>query len=143
MRFAISEKDGVPLVAPRSSTNTTRKTRSDSKPCTIPDLDFADDIIILSPTLHQARATLHRLEEAALSIGLTISSGKGKTEYFTRSKICDAERIFTLPLADGRPVPKVSQYKYLGTNVLNPQADSNSRVNLAWKMFVILNRNLE
>ena len=138
MRFAISEKDGVPLVAPRSSTNTTRKTRSDSKPCTIPDLDFADDIILLSPTLHQARATLHRLEAAAVSIGLKINSGKDKTEYFTIGKICDNDKIFTLSLADGRPVPKVSQYKYLGTNVLNPQADFNSRVNLAWKMVVSL-----
>ena len=121
----------MPLVAPRSYTNTTRKTRSDNKPCTIPDLDFADDIILLSPTLHQARATLHRFEVAAVSIGLKVSSGKDKTEYFTIGKICDNDRIFTLSLADGCPVLKVLQYKYLGTNVLNPQADFNSRVNLA------------
>ena len=56
LRASISDKDGVPLVA--HSTNS-RVTRSSVGARTIPDLDFADDIVLLCPTLHQARVTLH------------------------------------------------------------------------------------
>ena len=138
MRIAISDQDGVPLVAPRSQANILRRTRGDNNPRTIADLMFADDIILFCSTLHQARAMLHRLEAAALLIGLKINAGKDKTEYFSIGEIKDEENIFSLSLTDGRPIPKVSQYKYLGTNVLRPQEDFNTRIALAWKVIVTL-----
>ena len=135
LRASISDKDGVPLVAHSTSS---RVTRSSVGARTIPDLDFADDIVLLCPTLHQARVTLHRLEAAALTIGLKINSGKDKTEFFTIGTVRDDEALFSLTLSDGRPVPKVDQYKYLGCNVLRSHADLNTRIGLGWKALVSL-----
>ena len=49
LRASISDKDGVPLVAHSTSS---RVTRSSVGARTIPDLDFAHDIVLLCPTLY-------------------------------------------------------------------------------------------
>ena len=135
LRASIFEQDGVPLSACSTGTRITRR-RDGAR--VITDLDFADDIILFCPTLHQARATLHRVEAVALTIGLRINSGREKTEYFTIGRIRDEENLFSLSLADGRTVPKVDHYKYLGTNILKPLVDLSTRIGLAWKSLITL-----
>ena len=138
LRAAILDNDGIPLVSSHTKRHPLRRTRSDHRHSTITDLDFADDIILLCPTMHQARATLHRLEAAALTIGLRINSGKDKTEFFCIGWIQDRDNLHTLSLRDGRSVPKVPHYKYLGTNIIRPDMDFNNRIAMAWKVIVSL-----
>jgi hypothetical protein len=48
----------------------------------ITDLDFADDIVLLSNEIHQARTLVNRVEEECLKIGLKINAKKTKSMFF-------------------------------------------------------------
>lgn len=56
-----------------------RSTRHPAK--TITDVDYADDIALLSDTIQEASELLHRVEKAAREIGLYINSDK--TEFIS------------------------------------------------------------
>ena len=42
------------------------------------DLDFADDLALMSHTKHQMQSKTHTLDEISKSIGLNIHAGKSK-----------------------------------------------------------------
>jgi hypothetical protein len=66
-------------------------------------------------------------EEEALKIGLRINMGKGKTERFHIN--ADPGIVLT---TDGKPIPIVSEYKYLGANTLNQTANVATRIEQSW-----------
>ena len=56
-------------------------------PLNITDLDFADDIALLSDTAEQAQEFLNRVETAALHVGLHMSSKKTKLMTFNQQTV--------------------------------------------------------
>ena len=47
------------------------------------DLDFADDIVLLSNEIEQAKNLVHSAEAECLKVGLRLNAGKTKAMFFT------------------------------------------------------------
>ena len=91
----------------------------------ITDLDFADDIALLSDTLHQAQNLLSRVESAAESVGLQMNATKTK---FMAYNISDNT---TLSTKDGSHLEQVNDFQYLGSWVDESEKDFQIRQALA------------
>ena len=90
----------------------------------ITDLDFADDIALPSNTVEDAEALLHALEEAAAYVGLHCNATK--TEYTSSAAnplICSRF---------GETIKHVTDFKYLGSYIMNSEKDFKTRKALAW-----------
>ena len=98
-------------------------TRHPSKHLT--DLDFADDLSLLSNYLEDAQLLLHSLEHAASLVGLHLN--KDKTQYITTSK---SESV--IKTSDGHAIKKVEDFKYLGAWIMDSGKDFNTRKAQAW-----------
>ena len=104
----------------------------------IRDLDFTDDIVLLSNEIDQARALVHSVEEECLKVGLRINSRKTKAMYFN----VDTEPIHTLEwLGIKRAITQQDDqdFKYLGS-WCNKDRDIQSCKALAWKSLHKLNK---
>ena len=104
LRNSISLEQGLTIVS--------RKSRR-VPAVTVTDLDFADDLALLSDTIQNAESLLHDLEEAAHLVGLSLNARK--TE-FMQINIEDDSVIKAL---DGTTLKTVEDFKYLGSYVAN------------------------
>ena len=95
------------------------------------DLDFADDIALISSTMKQCQDKVNKLKKAAQQVGLKINVGKTKTMRFNpRSQA---------PIKIGTDeIEEVDQFTYLGA-VMNKaggsEVDIRKRIGKAWAAF--------
>ena len=91
------------------------------------DLDFADDIALLSNDIRQAQELLDHVQTEAKKIGLGINSTK--TKFIALNSPADVKLI-----ADDREeIQKVDDFKYLGSYVMSSSRDIKIRKAKAWK----------
>ncbi|KAI8477689.1 Exportin-5 [Branchiostoma belcheri] len=96
-------------------------------PKVVTDLDFADDIALLSVELHQAQQLLRNVETSVARVGLQMNAGKTKFMAFNQqSPVC-------LKTTDGSTLEKVEDFKYLGSHMESTAKDINSRKAAAWR----------
>ena len=104
---------------------TLTKARSSRYPAqSITDVDYADDLALLSDTVEEATKLLHLVEEAASEIGLYINAGK--TEF-----ICYNEEG-EIKLRNGTNIKPVKEFVYLGSNIQSTERDIEIRKAKAW-----------
>ena len=123
MRKAIEEQFGF-TITPRQSRRIPAKT--------ITDLDFADDIALLSDMIEQARKLLLAVEKECKAVGLDINAKKTK---FISYNIMEE---FQLSLADGTRINRsvtqagTQDFQYLGAWIDNTWQDIKVRKGQAW-----------
>lgn len=93
----------------------------------ITDLDFADDICLLSDNMQQAQQLLTLVETECNKVGLHLNSRK--TEVMTYN-IKDS---LHLKVASGAELKNVEDFKYLGSWVDSTEKDIKIRKALAWQ----------
>ena len=92
----------------------------------IADLDFADDIALLSDGIKQAQELLLRVERECSKVGLRLNGPK--TKYLVYN--IDQHALQTL---DGTTLEVQDDFKYLGSWVDGAEKDINVRKALAWR----------
>jgi len=92
-------------------------------PITITDLNFADDLVLLSNEIDQAQEILTRVESELGKINA------GKTKFIA----CNEQNDDSLTTIDGRVLEKVEDYKYLGAWIKSSDKDLKIRKAMAWK----------
>lgn len=97
------------------------------------DLDFADDLALISESIKHAEELLHSLETAASQVGLYCN--EGKTEFLSSSN--NDDQLFSL---NNVPINRVNDFKYLGSFISDSEKDFKVRKALAWKACNKLNR---
>lgn len=95
-------------------------------PVQVTDLDFADDIALLSNEIHQAQELLKLLETEADRVGLHVNAKKTEVMAFNQDEPCN---ITTLA---GRLIKLVDNFKYLGGRMKSSDNDIKVRKALAW-----------
>ena len=90
------------------------------------DLDFADDIVLLSDNISQAQTLLALVEKECLEIGLTINAKKTKAMSVNLP-------LTSLRTANDIPVETVDDFKYLGSWINCTTQDIKVRKAMAWK----------
>ena len=96
-------------------------------PVNITDLDFTDDIALLSDTAAQAQELLSNVENAALRVGLHMNAKK--TQFIVYNQPTQVE-IHTV---DGSCLEEVKDFKYLGSWVQSTEQDIKVRKAMVWK----------
>ena len=128
MRQAIGNNDlelGFKLDRKRSRRHT---------PILITDLDFADDIALVTEKLEQAQDFVHRVQENAAKIGLQLNSDK--TEFMSFNQVQDT----VLKTVNNDNIKKVDNFEYLGTWIDDTANDVKVRKTLAWNSCNKLNK---
>ena len=120
--------------APRQATGKDRKRNRRHNPDVITDLDFADDIALVTEELEQAQDFLHRVLENAAKIGLHLDSDK--TEFMSFNQAQDS----VLKTVNNQNIKKVDNFKYLGAWIEDTAIDVKVRKALAWKACSKLNK---
>jgi len=92
------------------------------------DLDFADDISLLSDAIVQAQELLHRVEHECNKVGLGLNGPK--TKYLTYNI---EEDHAPHPTRNGTILEEKKDFKYLGSWVDETRKDINVRKALAWR----------
>ena len=92
------------------------------------DLDFADDIVLMTDTIEDNQLFLSTVELCAEDVGLFIN--KNKTEFI----------VVGTPVQSGLsvlsgPIKKVDDFKYLGSYIMNSQKDISVRIGIAWASY--------
>ena len=90
----------------------------------ITDLDFADDIALVSDLVANAESLLHSLENAARLVGLHCN--ESKTEVISSTPNC------SFVSSAGNSINQVEDFKYLGSFVMDSEKDIKFRKALAW-----------
>lgn len=94
-------------------------------------LRFADDILLITERVDEAREMLSRLETASKSIGLKINTNK--TQYMTNLVVSGSISI------GENNITQVTSYKYLGHEICigrdNQTREINRRIGLTWSAF--------
>ena len=104
----------------------------------ISDLDFADDIVLLSNQIEQAKKLLHSVELECISVGLKLNAGKTKAMFFN----VNVQPLFC---RDGTEIKQAltdtgeQDFIYLGSWCTKDR-DINTRKALAWKSLHKLNK---
>ena len=96
-------------------------------PVTITDLDFADDIALISEEIAEAQEMLNRVETETLRIGLHLN--EKKTEIMINEH--DPE-LLAITSKNGKKLKVVENFKYLGGRMKNSEVDFEIRKALAW-----------
>ena len=110
-----------------------RQTHPDSRlrtqpDVTLPDLDFADDIVLLDPEENRAGRHFRDLEHAARAVGLAVNYQKTKLMYCN----CTPSQ----PTHDDlRQMDIVTDFKYLGSRIVSSLEDFRQRKAIAWNKF--------
>ena len=102
-----------------------RKSRRHPKEA-LTDLDFADDIALLSDAVSQAQELLLRVEEECAYVGLGLNGPKTK---YLKYNIDDSTPLRT---SDGTVLECKDDFKYLGTWMDSTEKDIAVRKALAW-----------
>ena len=107
-------------------TITPRKSRRVG-PLNMTDLDFADDIALLSDTATQAQELLNKVEDAALCVGLHMNAKKTQFMAYNQPSCVSIKTV------DGNSLEEVHDFKYLGAWVQSSDQDIKVRKAMAWK----------
>ena len=91
------------------------------------DLDFADDIALLSDTEIEAQELLRNVENAALCVGLHMNAKKTQVMAFNQPGCVEIQTV------QGSLLEEVKDFKYLGSWVKSSEQDIKVRKALAWK----------
>ena len=89
------------------------------------DLDFADDLAMISESIKDAESLLQSLELAASQVGLYCN--EGKTEFITLSRTSSE-----LKSMNNSTIKMVEDFQYLGYYIMDSQRDFKIRKALAW-----------
>ena len=103
-----------------------RKRSRRHNPNVITDLDFADDIALMTEELEQAQDFLHCVQENAAKIGLHLNSDK--TEFMTFNEVQDT----ILKTVNNENIKKIDNFKYLGAWIDDTANDVKVRKALTW-----------
>ena len=104
---------------------TMEKQRSRRYPAkTITDVDYADDLALLSDTISEATVLLHHLEKAAKGVGLYVNIKK--TEFMSYNQQGNIKSLA------GKEIKYVEEFTYLGSNIASSQKDIDIRIGKAW-----------
>ena len=103
-------------------------------PKIVTDLDFADDIALLSELVDQAQELLTRVETSAAKIGLEMNAKKTKVMAYNHD---EEIKIMT---RDGSQLEVVQDFKYLGSWIDSTEKDIKIRKAEAWKALNKLNK---
>ncbi len=93
----------------------------------ITDLDFAEDIALLSEQIQQAQNLLTKVESQCGTVGLRINAKKTKCMTYN---IVEPVDIYT---QDGSILEVVEDFKYLGSLTESTEAYIKARKASAWK----------
>ena len=111
---------------------TLSKARSKRYPAeTITDVDYADDIALMSDNIQDATYLLHNIENTAKEIGLYINAKK--TEFISYN------HQGTIQTVEGENIKSVLDFTYLGSNIASTEKDINIRIKKAWGAINSLN----
>ena len=91
------------------------------------DLDFADDIALLSNDIYQAQELLNLVQSESKKIGLTLNSTK------TKFIALNSPNGVQLVAEDEEVIEQVADFKYLGSYVMSSTKDIKIRKAKAWK----------
>jgi exonuclease III len=94
----------------REARGTGRATRHTQAEVRLTDMDYADDIVVLSHTVDGLRMLMEAVELRAATVGLKVNFKPGKTEYMVFN-IPDAPPL----VCNGKQVVLTDEYKYLGS----------------------------
>ncbi|VDP29762.1 unnamed protein product [Schistosoma margrebowiei] len=94
------------------------KSKEDGEFCQLDDLDFANDLALLSHTYEQIQLKTASVAALSASAGLSIHKGKTKTLKYNREN----SNPITL---DGKTLEDVESFTYLG-NIINEQGGSDA-----------------
>ena len=95
-------------------------------PTIITDLDFADDIALISSEIDQAQVILSRLESEAKQVGLHLNAKKTEVMSFNQ------DAAPAIKSSAGNTLKVVSNFKYLGGWMQRTEKDFSIRKALAW-----------
>lgn len=96
-------------------------------PKVLTDLDFADDIALLSEEIQQAQELLFRVERSVAKVGLAMNAGKTKVMSFNiKSKV-------DINTANGTHLEEVDDFRYLGAWMASTDKDIKFRKASAWR----------
>ena len=93
----------------------------------VTDLDFADDLAIVTEDVQHAKELLRALEDAAAEVGLIINCKK------TKVLACGKIPPFSITLRADSAIEHVSDFKYLGSWIRTSDKDISIRKALATK----------
>ena len=97
----------------------------------ITDLDFADDIVLMSDTVEQASILLQRVERECEAVGLRLNSPKTKA-MFLNTDVAPLENILGEIISQALTDTGEQDFKYLGSWCDNAR-DISVRKALAWQ----------
>ena len=95
----------------------------------VTDLDFADDIVLCSPTVEGAQRMLTAVELGALTVGLELNVKK--TKYIITDPSGNIPKATTTMLTKNGPIEEVDKYRYLGVWT-DTDFDIEQRLGQAW-----------
>lgn len=88
------------------------------------DIDFANDLTLLSNTIENAEELLHHIELAAREVGLHIDAKK--TEYMSINYAGIMKSL------DDQMISEVLNFVYLGSEIQSPEKEMTTRIEKAW-----------
>ena len=91
----------------------------------ITDVDYADDLAIITDNVANAVKLLHEIEDAACSIGLYVNADK--TKFINYNNNNDTIKTLT-----GKDIKNVNEFVYLGSNIASTEKDVDTRLGKAW-----------
>ena len=100
----------------------------------ITDLDFADDISLLSDTVEKACKLLDEVEQQCSRIGLGVNAKK------TKVMPINAKETVRVTTRDGTPLEVVNDFNYLGAWIASTQHDIKVRRAKAWSALNSMNK---
>ena len=92
----------------------------------ITDADYADDLCIISDLLNDATVLLHRIEEAAIKIGLLVNAKKTEFMAFNQA------HTGSIKSKTNQDIKAVQEFTYLGSNIASTKRDIEIRLAKAW-----------
>ena len=92
----------------------------------VTDLDFVDDITLLSDAPQAAQTLLHSVEKWCSEVGLHVNDTK--TEYTALH--CELDTVISTLC--GKQLNKTDDFKYLGSYNNSSEKDISTRIALAW-----------
>ena len=103
-------------------------------PVVLTDLDFTDDITLLSGEILQAQELMKRVKTESLSIGLKASAKKTKYQVYNQPEPVQ------IAMLDGTILEVINDFKYLGSMTSSTEVDVKCRKAVAWRTYNKLNR---
>ena len=101
------------------------------------DLDFKDDIALLSEEIHQEQELLQIVETSVAKVGLKMNVGRTKFMSYNQKSTVN------ISTNDGTNLEEVQDFKYLGAWMANTAKDIKQHKAAAWQACSKHKNNLE